>query len=249
MPGERDMPLQRNQVLGWLASACLALAAAGGAPALAQGYARVPAVLDGPPVADPGFDASRAELLAIVLRADREALNKRVARDFFWDRDHGGGFDRKRPAAANLAAAADWKSLRRMLSAETATPRSAGSRDYCSPAGLRAWDERQLERVAEQLGTDPFFDWGGVASDRQAVRSGPAETAPEIGTLSRELVRVTDWAFETPEGRQRWVAVVTPAGRKGFVDGRRIQTLAEERLCLRKDGGVWRISGYIGGGD
>jgi hypothetical protein len=234
-----------SQVLGWGLGSGLGLQAAS-----AQGYQRIAAALDGPPNADASLSAARDELLAIVIRSDRAALNKRVAKTFFWDRDHGGAFNPKRSAAANLAAATTWKSLRSMLSAETATPRRSGSMDYCMPAQMRPQDQKNFERVAEQLQTDTFFDWGVITSENQPVRAGRDDAAAEIGVLSREVVRVTEWAFDAPEGQQRWVEVITPAGAKGYVDGRRIQTLAPERLCLRKAaGGGWHISGYMGGGD
>jgi hypothetical protein len=229
----------------------LALALSFGAHAAnAQTYEKIPIRFNAALISDESFQAARDELLAIVIRNDRAALNKRVGPAFFWERDHGGMFKRKNPPARNLAAATSWKSLRSMLSAEHATPRRAGSSDYCLPAAARPRDEKQFDRVAAKLDTDTFFDWGVIASEREPVRASPEHTSAELAHLSQELVRVTDWAFDAPEGRPRWVAVVTSNGSKGFVDGRRIQTLAEERLCLRKDAdGVWRISGFIGGGD
>lgn len=223
---------------------------------VAQAYQRIPVVIDGTPLADPSFAAARDELLAIAVRADRNALNGRVGKTFFWDADHGGAFNQKRSAAANLAAAFSldtgsegWRRLRTILSVETATPRQPGSRDYCLPPRLKPQDEAGFDQIMTESSTDAF-EWGLIGAERIPVRAAPAETAAAVNTLSREAVRVTEWAFETPEGQPRWVGVVTPTGTKGFVDGRRIQTLAQERLCLRKDtDGVWRISGYIGGGD
>jgi hypothetical protein len=216
----------------------------------AQSYQRVVAKLDGSPNTDASLSAAQNELLAIVIRGDRAALNKRVGKTFFWDSDHGGGFNSKHSATRNLAAATNWKSLRSMLSADTASPRRNGSADHCMPARARPEDQKQFERVAEQLKTDTFFDWGVVVSERRPVRASGDGSAAEVGVLSRELVRVTEWAFDTPDGQQRWVQVAMPNGAKGYVDGRHIQTLAPERLCLRKDkSGAWHISGYIGGGD
>jgi uncharacterized caspase-like protein len=216
----------------------------------ARGYQRIVAKLDGSPNPDASLSAARDELLAIAIRGDRAALNKRVGKTFFWDGDHGGVFNRKHSAARNLAAATRWESLRSMLSADLATPRRSGSADYCMPARARPQDEKQFERVAAQLETDTFFDWGVVMSERQPVRARGDGSAAEVDVLSRELVRVTEWTFDTPAGQQRWVQVMTPAGVKGYVDGRYIQTLAPERLCLRKhESGAWHISGYIGGGD
>lgn len=239
-----------GSVLGGAVAAIVIGLIAGTHAARAQAYERIPAALDGAPSADATLYAARDELLAVVVRADRAALNKRLEKALFWDRDHGGMFNSKRSAAANLAAATSWKSLRSMLSSDVATPRRDGSADYCLPARARPSDERQFERVAEQLKTDTFFDWGVVISERQPVRAAGDTSAAVVGQLSGELVRVADWSFDVPQGRQRWVQVVMPSGAKGYVDGRHIQTLAPERLCLRKDArGVWRISGYIGGGD
>ncbi len=222
----------------------------------AQKYQHIPIALDGAAVADLRFAAARDELLAIAVRADRSALDRRVGNTFFWDADHGGALNRKRSAAANLAAAfalgtgsEGWRRLRTVLSAAAATPRRRGSQDYCLPPRLKPQDEQRFERIKTQTGTDAF-EWGLVGAERVPVRGAAAETAAAVDTLSHEVVRVTEWAFDTPEGQPRWVGVVTSNGIKGHVDGRRIQTFGQERLCLRKEtDGTWRISGYVGGGD
>ena len=248
---EKRLYLYLKHTLVRLRLSAIAIAALSlGESAFAQGYPRIPVKLESPASTDIALYRARDELLSIVLRTDRVALNKRVGRTFFWDRDHGGMFDKKRSPVRNLAAATNWKSLRTMLSAEQAAPRRVGSADYCLPARVRPQDERQLERVAEKLNTDPFFEWGVVASQNKPARTNASEEAAEIDLLSQEMVRVTDWAFDSPEGQQRWVQVITPSGVKGYLDGRWITTLSPEQLCLRRHkSGEWLISGFVGGGD
>ena len=43
--------------------------------------------------------------------------------------------------------------------------------------------------------------------------------------------------------------IVTPAGKAGYVSVDSIAPLGNDQLCYVKDGGGWKIAGYIGGGE
>ena len=46
-----------------------------------------------------------------------------------------------------------------------------------------------------------------------------------------------------------YVRIVTPGGKAGYVSVDSIAPLGNDQLCYVKDGGGWKIGGYIGGGE
>ena len=75
----------------------------------------------------------------------------------------------------------------------------------------------------------------------------------EVGTLGLHFVRLM--GFEGPgsdpaPGRNQWARVVLPDGKEGFAAPGSLMSLTAEQLCYVKDlVGVWRIAGYIAGGN
>lgn len=49
---------------------------------------------------DPSLEVFRAMLGDIARKKDAEALRKLVAANFFWERDFGGGFEKKNPLSS-----------------------------------------------------------------------------------------------------------------------------------------------------
>ena len=41
--------------------------------------------------------------------------------------------------------------------------------------------------------------------------------------------------------------VVTPSGKTGFVPADALSPLGNDQLCYSKEGGGWKISGFVGG--
>jgi hypothetical protein len=41
--------------------------------------------------------------------------------------------------------------------------------------------------------------------------------------------------------------VVTPSGKTGFVPADSLNPLGNDQVCYSKEGGAWKISGFIGG--
>jgi hypothetical protein len=41
--------------------------------------------------------------------------------------------------------------------------------------------------------------------------------------------------------------IATPAGKSGYVDGQSISPLGGDQICYTKQGGAWKIAGYLGG--
>jgi len=45
-----------------------------------------------------------------------------------------------------------------------------------------------------------------------------------------------------------WLKLVTPSGKIGYVSGNVLAPFGSDQLCYQKDGGGWKIAGYIGAG-
>ena len=52
-----------------------------------------------------------------------------------------------------------------------------------------------------------------------------------------------DW-IETGD----WVKVVTPSGKIGYLSANVIAPVGSDQLCYQKEGGSWKIAGYVGAG-
>ena len=77
------------------------------------------------------------------------------------------------------------------------------------------------------------------------VRAAAANAAV-TGKLGSALVRVLP---ETSAQASSYMRVVTPDGKTGFVSVDSVAPIGGDELCYVKDGGAWKITGYIGGGN
>jgi hypothetical protein len=46
-----------------------------------------------------------------------------------------------------------------------------------------------------------------------------------------------------------YLRVITPSGKAGYVLADAIAPASNDQLCYVKDGGAWKIGGYVGGGE
>jgi hypothetical protein len=239
-----------------------------GAQTLAQQRAATPAPKPYESVAvklpqvieDPSLIVFRSELAGVAnsrVYADLERLM--TAKGFFWDRDFGGGFDAKRAAVDNLAAAIGlerrngigWVVLARFAAEATAAPFTGRPGIICAPGETR-YDEVDFDRLVDATRSEAV-EWAAPRMDKTPVRSAARTTSNMIDTLGLVLVRILGYLTKDkdPEAiRAAWMRIATPAGKVGFVAPGSLTSLTTERLCYGKDGfGRWRIAGYVGGGD
>ncbi len=45
-----------------------------------------------------------------------------------------------------------------------------------------------------------------------------------------------------------WLKLVTPSGKTGYAAANSLAPVGADQLCYQKDGGGWKIAGYIGVG-
>ena len=226
-------------------------------PAPIKPYTAV-AVTPATPVADPSFDAFRKQLGETARKKDRAALTKLVvAQGFFWEAESGDKADKKKSGIDNLTTAIGlggqgfgWDILNGASEDPTLEPLSGKQGVMCGPASPK-FDNKAFDDLMKATGTDGG-DWGYPLSAGVDVRSGPQANAPVLEKLGLHLVRVLP--DDPPAGAQPAqppttpsLKIVLPSGKVGHVAIEAISPIGMEQICYVKDGGSWKITGYIGG--
>lgn len=203
------------------------------------------------PSSDKSLDAFRKQLAAIVQRKDRAAFTKLVAaKDFFWEGDYGGVFDKKKPGIDNLMRALrldekdarGWAALAAFATEPTTGPTIEHRNAQCAPAPPD-YEDAELAAVTEATNTD-VVDWSYPRVKGLQVRIAAAPDGVVMETLGAMiLVRVLGNA---PGG---WTRIATPTGKTGFVPPGSLLSPLADRLCFGKDASGWRITGYVGTGE
>jgi hypothetical protein len=206
------------------------------------------------PVADPAFVAFRKQLGDIAQKKDRAALAKLVvAKNFFFVSGEKDAADKSKPGIDSLAKAlsldgkdgtAGWATLTEYAKEPTAEADEDHKGVLCAPADP-AFDENAAEALAKQTQTDPG-DWGYPVKDGVEVRSAGKPDAPVTDKLGLYLVRVypDESTTATSQGPD-FIRVVLPSGKTGYVAGDQLLSLGNEQLCYVKEGGSWKIAGFI----
>jgi hypothetical protein len=204
-------------------------------------------------VADPSFVAFRKQLGDIAQKKDRAALAKLVAQNFFFVNGEKDTADRKKPGIENLAkalsldgkdGAAGWATLSEYAKEPTAEPDEDRKGVLCAPADP-AFDENAAEALAKETQTDPG-EWGYPVKDGVEVHGAGKPDAPVIEKLGLYLVRV--YPDDSPAAAVQgpdFIRVVLPSGKLGYVAGDQLLSLGNEQLCYAKEGGGWKIAGFI----
>jgi hypothetical protein len=247
-----------------LASCALAFLLCGAAAAQGQRppppsppkpYKAVP-VTPARPFADPSFEAFRKELADVAKRKDRAALGKLVvSQGYFWETDDGDKADKKKSSFENFAASiglnakdgSGWDTLEAAAQDPTLEEVPERKGVMCSPA-VPAFDEKAFEELTKETKTE-IDEWGYPASADVEVHADPRPNSPVIDKLGMNLVRVmdSDEASANPNAPPPAMKVVTPSGKVGYVPSDAIMPIAFDQLCYMKDGGGWKITGFIGG--
>jgi len=204
------------------------------------------------PGSDPSFEAFRKQVGVIAGKKDRKALAGLVAQNFFWMGEKGDRADKKKLGIDNLAKAIQldgkqafgWEMLAASAEDPTGSPFPDRKDTICAPADP-VFNGQELEALIKSTGTDEG-DWAYPTQAGVEVRSGPQPNAPVVEKLGMHFVRVMQ---DNAPGNQQSPAlrVVTPSGKTGFVAAEALNPLGNDQLCYSKEGGNWKISGFIGG--
>ena len=242
--------VQFTLVFAALLMACMpppALARPVGVP---QPYKPV-AITPPTPMTDAGFEAFRKQLGEVAQRKDRAALTRLVVEQgFFWD--HENRIDKRKSSIDNLSTVlglnnkdgVGWEILFSYADDPTASASIAHKGAFCSPAEP-AYNPQEFDDLLKTT-QSVVTEWSYPVSAGIEVHAAPQTTAPVIDKLGLAFVRVS------PDGSAHsanYVRVVTPAGKAGYVSADALAPIGNDQLCYVKDGGAWKIGGFIGGGE
>jgi hypothetical protein len=246
----------RFQILVSLcAAAAMLIAGSHKAPAQSQpsGPYKTVAITRPAPVSDPAFEAMRKQLGEIAQRKDRRALPALViGNGFFWERKNGNRADKRKSGADNLAVAlgldnkggVGWE----ILFSYTDDPTASASPDHkgaiCTPAEP-SYDAQAFEELLKATQSDES-EWSYPVAAGTEVRAMPTANAPVVDKLGFAFVHVSPDNKPTPAS---YLRVITPSGKAGYVLADAIAPASNDQLCYVKDGGAWKIGGYVGGGE
>jgi hypothetical protein len=204
------------------------------------------------PLADPSFEAFRKQLAAIAEKKDRAGLAKLVAQNFFWIVQDKDSADKKKPGIDNLAKAINldadqgWELLAAYAAEATAEPDPDHKGVVCAPADP-SFDENAASALATETQTDPA-EWGYPAKDGLEVHEQAKADSPVVEKLGLYLIRVVPDDSPANAVAAEFVRVATPSGKTGYVTIDSLLPLGNDQMCYVKDGGNWKIAGFIGGG-
>jgi hypothetical protein len=206
------------------------------------------------PLNDPGFVAFRKQLADVTARKDRAALAKMVVtQNFFWIQDKDLA-DPRKAGIDNLAKAVDlgaadgsgWQVLAGFAAEPTAAESPQQPGVFCSPADPNI-DQDAFEALIKATQTDPS-EWGYPSKAGVEVHAAAQPSSPVVETLGANLVRVLpDTSPPANPNDAFFLHVATPSGKTGYVDGQSISPLGGDQMCYTKQGGAWKIAGYLGG--
>lgn len=202
---------------------------------------------------DAGFDALRKQLADAAQKKDRAALAPLVvSKGFFWEAENGDRADKNKSGIDNLAATlglsnkdgAGWDMLASYADDPTAGPAGPRKGVVCAPADPQ-FDGVAFDALLKATQTD-IADWGYPVSPNIEVHAKPAADAPVTGKLGQAFVRVMP---EENPASTAFLRIVTPDGKTGYVSTDSIAPIGSDQLCYVKEGGAWKIGGYIGIGE
>ncbi len=204
-------------------------------------------------VADATFESFRKQLADVAQKKDRTALARLVAANFFWIPEDTDVADKTKPGIENLARAIGldgrdalgWDALAGYAIERTAMTDPQRANVICAP-GEPGFDEKAADELANATQTDAS-DWGYPTKDGIEVRSAAQANAPVIEKLGLYLVRVIPDDSPANAVMATFVKVMTPSGKVGFVPIDSVLPLVGEQMCYVKEGGSWKIAGYLGG--
>jgi hypothetical protein len=201
---------------------------------------------------DASLDAFRKELGDIAKKKDRAALGgKIVAKGFFWQREDSNDADPKKSGIDNLSAAlgldapdgSGWQAMENYAAEPSAAPMPEMKGVVCSPAAP-SFDEAEMEKVAQSTRTDPA-DWAYPTANGLEIRAKAEAGSAVVEKLGMVMVRILP---EETDSSGDWLKIVAPSGKVGFAPASALAPFGSDQLCYQKDGGGWKIVGYVGAG-
>jgi hypothetical protein len=203
---------------------------------------------------DPSFTEFRNQLGEVAAHKDRAALAKMVVtQNFFWMQDKNLA-DPRKPGIDNLAKAIEldapdgsgWQILSGFATEASAAEPPQQPGVFCAPADPKL-DPSALEALAKATQTDPS-EWGYPNKTGVEVHAAAQLNSQVVEKLGANLVRVLpDTSAPANPNEPFLLHVATPSGKAGYVDAQSVSPLGGDQICYSKQGGAWKITGYLGG--
>src|SRR5262249_937857 len=139
-----------------------------------------------------------------------------------------------------------WDMLAGYAEDPTASQSSGHPGVVCAPADP-GFNPKEMNELLEKTQSD-IGEWGFPVSDGVQGRDKGEASAPVREKPGRHCVRVAEEATQAGT-LGSFIRIVTPAGKYGYVATDDIAPLGNDQLCYVKEGGAWKIGGYMGAGD
>jgi hypothetical protein len=220
-------------------------------PAPPKPYKAV-AIMPPQPLNDPSFETFRKQVGAAAEKKDKKALGDLVSKSFFWMGEKGDKADKKKSGIDNLAKAigldakdgSGWETVTGFAAEPTAAPFPEKKDTVCAPADPQ-FDPKALEALAKDTGTDEG-EWGFLTQPNLEMRAAAQPNSPVVEKLGMHFIRVMDDGSDA-QGDNPMIKVVAPSGKVGYVPADVVSPLGNDVMCYAKEGGNWKITGFIGG--
>ena len=132
-----------------------------------------------------------------------------------------------------------WRELQSALQLGSAyMRRDKGTRELCAPYVLGKWPAE----------IEPFNNAVVIAKET-LLRAEPSNASAALGTLSYDIVPVSDWEVDdkAPDAKQKWVRV-RYRNRDGYVPEEHVRSPIEQAACFVKGSNGWRMTGFAPAG-
>lgn len=192
---------------------------------------------------DPDFAAFRARLLGAIERRDADFLLGSLHKDIKLSFGDWAGIETfKKLWKPESADSPVWRELRDMLVlGGTFGCGQLQKTVFIAPYVFCRFPGMRFEA----------FEYAAITGTNVRVRSEPSSKAPVIATLSYDVVELGEYGdpvHETIGGDSyRWVPVVLPGNRPGYVNGRYIRSSIDYRAGFRKTDGSWKMEFFLRG--
>ena len=126
----------------------------------------------------------------------------------------------------------------------SASPQHKGA--LCAPADPE-FKAKELDALLASTRTDAS-EWGYLLAPDTEVRATPQPNAPVIEKVGLYFVRVMP-DTSPAAAVAAMLHILMPSGKTGYIAGDAIAPIGNDQVCYVKEGGAWKIAGYVGGGD
>jgi hypothetical protein len=189
------------------------------------------------PVDEGANDASwsrfKARLLEALARHDQKFVLAMIDRRIRNTSDISGVAEFTKLWEPQSATSPLWAELSKLLFlGSVVVKRDAKTSELCAPYVYYRWPDNAGDAA------------GAIIAKETFLKTQPAESSVTLGSLSYDLVAVSDWevADDNPGSPQKWVKVKARAG-EGYVPEEHVRSPLEYRACFVNSGARWRMTG------